>query len=68
MAAIKKLNTLLDMTASRILMKRAVGKFIGRLSLLSLRKSFSVSMPFAVSMLVYINLASAAKHKAFSGM
>jgi hypothetical protein len=30
MAAIEKLNMLLDMTASRILMKRAVGKFFGR--------------------------------------
>jgi hypothetical protein len=68
MAAIEKLNTLLDMTASKILMKRAVGKFFGRLSLLSLRKSFSVSMPLAVPMLVYINLVSAAKQKAFSGM
>jgi hypothetical protein len=38
MAAIEKLNMLLDISASRILMKRAAGKFFGRLSLLSLIK------------------------------
>jgi len=37
MVAIEKRNTLLGMTTSRILMKRAVGKFFGRLSLVSLR-------------------------------
>jgi len=37
MAAIEKRNMLLGMTTSRILMKRAVGNFFGRLSLLSLR-------------------------------
>jgi hypothetical protein len=50
----EKLNILLDITDVRVLRNRVLGRFAGKLSLLSLRKSLNACMPLAVSMLVYI--------------
>jgi len=63
-----KLKMLFFITTSRMLRNMLTGKFLGILSELLSRKSLIVDMPRLVSMLVYIDFASAENSRAFSGI
>ena len=56
------------MTISKMVRKRSVGKSGEMLSLLSSMKLLIDTNPVSVSMLVFIDLASAEKRRAFSGI
>jgi len=55
-------------TVSKIFKNMLIGKFLGILSELLSRKSLIVDMPRLVSMLVYIDFASAENSRAFLGI
>ncbi len=60
-------KTLFFITISRIWRNKSEGKSVGRRLSLDVMKSLMAWIPMFVSMLVYIDLASAENNKAFSG-